>query len=379
MTIMRNTSDVINVCFLIDELGVGGTELQLLALIENLDRQRVQPFLCLLRGANTLPPESALPACPTFHLDVQSFRHPSVAAKAKRFISFVRENQIDVVQAFFPDSTYFGVPLARCAGVPVVIRTRRDVGHWVKRHDRFLGRIVTRLVDATLTNGPSCSSSIIRDAAAKRDSVFEIPNIVDITRFEGIRAFGDEDSSHLTRKVGIVANLRAIKNIAMLAEAAAQLPPRFENVQFEIAGEGLLRNELEQLARSLGIAERFHLKGRVDDIPAFLADLDVAVLCSNAEGASNAILEYMAAGRPIVATDVGGNADLIHDGETGLLVPVRDASALATALTTLLDDHALATRLAANARQTVQHSNAPQIVADQHAVLYRDLLAGKSI
>src|SRR5213076_1188074 len=103
-----------------------------------------------------------------------------------------------------------------------------------------------------------------------------------------------------------------------------------------------------------GLAERFTLAGSVADVPAFLAGLDVAVLCSRAEGMSNAVLEYMAAARPVVATAVGGTTRLITDGVHGLLVPPDDPARLAGAIARLLDDRPLAARLAAAARRRAQ-------------------------
>ena len=103
----------------------------------------------------------------------------------------------------------------------------------------------------------------------------------------------------------MVANLRPVKDVERLVHAAADLAGRFPEVTFHVAGEGDERPRLERLLGELGLAARFRLEGSVRDIPAFLARLDVAVLCSRSEGMSNAVLEYMAAGRPVVATAVG--------------------------------------------------------------------------
>src|SRR5262249_39410921 len=153
------------------------------------------------------------------------------------------------------------------------------------------------------------------------------------------------------RRVGLVANLRPVKGVDVFVDAAARIARADPEVTFAVAGDGESRPALERRIEKLGLGARFTLAGCVRDIPAFLAGLDVSVLCSRAEGMPNAVLEYMAAGRAIVATAVGGTVELIQDGVTGLLVPPEDAEALAGAITHLLRKPELAGRLAAAARR----------------------------
>ncbi len=151
--------------------------------------------------------------------------------------------------------------------------------------------------------------------------------------------------------MGIVANLRAVKNIELLIRAASRLAPSHPKVRFEVAGEGDLRGPLQTLVESLGLCDCVTLRGTVSDVPAFLHGLDVAVLCSLSEGSPNAIMEYMAAGLPTVATDVGGNAELVEHEVTGLVVASNDEEQLAEAIDRLLRDRTLATRLGETARE----------------------------
>src|SRR5262249_21222183 len=121
-------------------------------------------------------------------------------------------------------------------------------------------------------------------------------------------------TEHSGPRVGIVANLRPVKGLEDFVQAAATVSRRHPETSFEVAGEGELRPQLERQAAELGLGARFRLLGPVADIPNFLAQIDVAVLSSHSEGMSNALLEYMAAGKAIVATRVGGNRCLIkHD------------------------------------------------------------------
>jgi glycosyltransferase involved in cell wall biosynthesis len=129
-----------------------------------------------------------------------------------------------------------------------------------------------------------------------------------------------------------VANLRRVKGLDVLLEAAALLRRDHPGVQVAVAGDGPEREPLQRQRTALGLEGVFKLSGSVADVPAFLASIDVAVLPSRAEGMSNAVLEYMAAGRAIVATDVGGNGRLLQHGVHGLLVPPDDPAALAGAI-----------------------------------------------
>jgi len=335
----------VRVCFLIDELAAAGTETQLLALIRHLDRARVRPYLVLLRGEAPLSRQLEPDGCPVLRLGVGSLRSPRTALRAMRFIQFLWREQIDVVQVYFPDSSYFGVMAAWLAGVRHRLRTR-NIGHWLTRTHRLLGRAINVFTTATVANCEAARRSLLADEKPSPESVFVLPNGVDLDRFLTMPV-----PTGPARCVGAVANLRHVKGLDVLVNAAARLKDDFPDLCFRVAGEGDERANLERQVRGAGLEGRFFLPGSQGDIPAFLAGLDVAVLASRAEGMSNAVLEYMAAARPIVATAVGATPELIRPDEHGLLVPPGDAAALAAAIARLVADRALASRLAESARR----------------------------
>jgi glycosyltransferase involved in cell wall biosynthesis len=339
----------LRICFVIDELATAGTETQLLALIRHLDRDRFRPHLVLLRGER--PASRALePAdCPVLRLGVGSLRSPRTLARAARFVGRLWRWRIDVVQAYFPDSSYFAIPLAWLAGVRHRLRTRNNVGHWLTPSHRRLGTLVNRLATGTVVNCEAARRALLQDEGPRPESVAVIENGVDLERFLSLQLPPRQPESAAC--VGTVANLRPVKGLDVLARAAGQLHSAHPNLRFRVAGEGDQRAELTRLADKCGVAESFAIAGALFDVPGFLAGLDIAVLPSRAEGMSNAVLEYMAAGRPIVATAVGATPDLIIDGEHGLLVPPEDAPALAAAIDRLLRDPELAGRLGAAARR----------------------------
>jgi glycosyltransferase involved in cell wall biosynthesis len=189
---------------------------------------------------------------------------------------------------------------------------------------------------------------LLADEATDPETVFVLENGTDLDRFLKL-----QPAPSGARRVGVVANLRPVKGLNDFVDAARLVTARHPDVVFTIAGEGECRPALEHTAAA-GLAGRLQMPGVVDDIPTFLAGLHVAVLSSHAEGMSNALLEYMAAARPIVATDVGAARDLIVDGVHGLLVPPKDPGALAKAIARLLCDPGLARRLGEAARCRAQ-------------------------
>jgi glycosyltransferase involved in cell wall biosynthesis len=339
----------VRVSFLIDRLTRGGTETQVLALIRALDRRRVEPTLVLLDGADAESRSLEPDDCPVLRLGLRSLLRPPTLNAATALASFWREHGTDVVQVYFLDSAYFGVPLARLAGVRRVIRVRNNLGHWLTPAHRLLGRVIGRLADVTLTNCEPARQALLAAESGPGRKVVVLENGVDLERFTTLPS-----ANNSAPRVGVVANLRPVKGVDVFVCAAARLAAEFPRATFHVAGQGEQRPDLERLIGELRIADRVRLHGAVANIPAFLGGLDVAVLPSHAEGMSNAVLEYMAAGRPVVATDVGANARLLGDGEFGLLVPPGDPLALAAGVARLLADPTSASRLAAAARRHVR-------------------------
>jgi glycosyltransferase involved in cell wall biosynthesis len=344
-------------------------------MINGFDRSRVRPYLCLLNGQDALSRSLEPKDCPILRLGVRKLLHFSSIWKARTLVRFIRDHRIDVMQAHFPDSTYFGVPAARLAGVSRVVRTRRDLGYWMGPLDRRLGRMYNRFVDATLVNSQNVREGVLRDERPRPETVVVIENGVDLNRFKSILPLGSARHIGRPRGVGLVANLHAVKDPELFVRAAALVAGSHPDVTFALAGEGELRPYLERLVQELGMTRFVQFLGSVRDVPEFLGRLEIAVLCSRSEGLSNALLEYMAAGRAVVATAVGGNVELIEDGVHGLLVPPGDPDRLAAAIDRLLTDDTLARSLGESARRRVEQRFSLEVRTKELQDFYRCLLA----
>jgi glycosyltransferase involved in cell wall biosynthesis len=365
----------VRVCFLIDDLGTAGTETQLLALIRELDRSQVEPFLCLLHGKSGLFQALKPADCPVLRLGVGSLCRAATLVHAWRFARYLRRERIDVLQVYFPDSTYFGVPVAWLARVPRIVRTRNNLGYWMTPSHRRMGRFCNRFTDVLVANCDAARQSVIADEGLAPECVVVLENGVDLSRFPvGVGASTGRGSEIATRRVGVVANLRPVKGLDSFIRAASNLSVTHHDVTFHVAGDGPLRADLKRLAVKRRLEDRLVLEGAVVDVPGFLAGLDVAVLPSRSEGMSNALLEYMAAGKPIVATAVGGNTRLIDDGVHGLLVPPDDPAALAAAISRLLNDADLATRMGRTARRRVEERYSREAMVRRFEKFYLQLM-----
>lgn len=354
----------IRVCFAIDNLSRAGTESQLLALIQHLDRAQFEPSLLLLDGEGD-ESRSLEPAdCQITRHGVQKLFHPKAAQAAWRLRQIWNDVRPDILQAYFLDASYFTVPIARSCGIGAIVRVRNNLGYWLTRKHRILNRIIRPMVTVSLTNSESGKQALIEADRLPEHRIRVIENGVDLERFAALR----EPLLRSEIVVGCVANLRAVKNIDGLMRAAKVVCERYPHVRFRVAGDGEQRAELQA---SLRLGDRFELMGTTSDVPGFLGCVDIAVLPSHSEGMSNALLEYMAAGRAIIATDVGANAFVL--GGTGNVIPARSDEALSAAICDMIANPEPARVLAKLARQRVESEYSRTAMVRRFEEFYREI------
>jgi glycosyltransferase involved in cell wall biosynthesis len=363
----------VRVSFMIDRLSRAGTESQLLALIREVDRAKVSPSLVLLDGEDDLSRALEPTDCPVLRLGVRRLASLTAVRAVRRLRAFWREHQPDVLQVYFLDAAYLGAPAAKLSGVKTVIRVRNNLGYWLTPRHRALGRLVRPFVDVTLTNTEAGKQALVDGEGHRADRVQVLANGVDTAKFN---RFMLPDTSKKRVRVGCVANLRPVKNVDGLMRAARTALDRFPQLVFEVAGDGDQRAVLERLHAELGLGERFVLRGSVADVPAFLRSVEIAVLPSHSEGMSNALLEYMSAGRAVIATDSGANATLVRHRKDGLIVARDDKPALVDALGELLAHPVRAAGYGASARQRVEAEYSRDAMRRRFEEFYRRLMTG---
>lgn len=334
------------VLYIIESIGRGGTETQLVGLINRLDRARFSPRLCTLRRSGDYLAEVD---CPVTELRVGRLASPGGLSALRRIADLVRDEDVRVVQSFFQDPTLLSVPAARSAGAPVRLISFRDLGFWRTPWQEFLMRRAYPLATGFLANSEAVKHEVCRRDGLDPERVKVIYNGVDI---EGYR-FVEHLESEVA--IGIVGNLnRRVKRTDLFLRAAARVLARHPEVTFHVIGDGEYRAEYERLAVELGIGRSTVFAGRVTDVSGYLGKLAVGVICSDSEGFSNAVLEYMLRGCAVVATSVGGNLEVVRDGETGLLVPPGNEVALASALKRLVQEKKTRLMLTLRARELAE-------------------------
>jgi glycosyltransferase involved in cell wall biosynthesis len=276
-------------------------------------------------------------------------------------------------------SNLLGVPAARLARVPAIVSSRRDLAHfdWYRGKRRVWLRRIQNLSGIVLTNATPIRDALIAEDGFRPDKVCVIHNGVDIEKFSARH----NEREHLFPGAGngklivLVGNMHSdVKGHPWLIASAPAIVREFPSTRFILVGDGEQRASFERQAGELGVKDNFLFLGRRADVPEILACCDIAVLPSRAEGLPNAVLEYMAVGLPVIVSRVGGNAELVQDGVTGLLVPPEDSGALSSALLKLLREHGLARQMARSAREfVVQNFSFERLVLEVDA-LYSELL-----
>ncbi len=356
----------IKILYCIDNLIRGGTELQLIGLIERLDPTQYQPYLLTLRETDTqLTPKN----CIHLHWQVSSlFSLQGIKALAKLII-FLRNEKISIVQTFFQDSTLFGGLAAYIARVPVRIACFRDLGFWYSKKQAFILRKVY-----TLMTNFICNAYVVKEHFSNTFNL-DTNDMVVLRNGIDVKALPFVQHSTPVMHIGIVGNMtRQVKRTDLFIKAAGIIAHKHPNITWHIVGDGHLRTELEALAKERNVHDKIYFAGRVDQVADYLEKLDIGVLCSDSEGLSNALLEYMFKGVAAVATKVGGNPELIEHNQSGLLVPPNDEHALAQAIASLIENTELKNRLVNAAREKADQEYSWEKCIEAHDNLYQTLL-----
>ena len=375
MMSVQNPQVKIRVCFVFDYWQVrAGAELQLSMLLRHIDRKRIEPFVLLVYGDTQSIPDP--PDCPMYCLKLKRLRSFSSFNKARELRQFFKRNNIDVIQAVIVNNPVlaFVGGVGKMSGVKKVFGFRVDIGFWMTPWQTRTGKFAHRfIIDKVIANAEACKQSIIDKENARPENIFVIPNLIETERFADIPTW-TAAKAHSPRRIGIVGNLMPVKGTDVFIDAAKIVLEKHPDVQFELAGarsNKQYRSQIEQL----GITSNVRLLGSLSDIPAFLSTLDIAALASRSEGLPNAIMEYMAAGRPCVVTNVGGCGELIRHEQNGLLVPPENPSALAEGFIDLLDHPDRAEQFAMAARKDISEKYEASVLANRWRELYEAVLA----
>jgi glycosyltransferase involved in cell wall biosynthesis len=354
------------------DLSTGGTERQYSLLAKIL---RNGPFDILLgcmhrRGAFLDGIE------PIEEFDVAGSFLTNQALRARRALAkHLRERNVAVAHAFDFYANLMLIPVARWARVPVVIGSLRQLGDLLSPMQQIAQLATFQFCTRVVCNSRAAASRIA-NAGLRETKIVVIPNGLPEEAFSKFEAVLPHDSAVV--RVGLIARMNHPgKNQGLLLQAAPYITKRFPFVEFVLVGDGPYRESLVRLAEKLGVTNRVRFLGERMDIPAVLASLDISVVTSNSESLSNVILESMASGKPVIATRIGGNPELVREGETGLLVPPQDVHALVHALEILLTRPHLRQEMGQEARRVARADFCINRICQRYEQLYGLLLEEK--
>lgn len=376
----------VRVLHLIDNFELGGTERQAVQLIR-LQKESGQcdvHVACFRNSGVLLQKVERLDVGVIPQFPLRSFFDLNFALQVRRFAALLIERKINVIHVHGFYTNIFGMAAAALAHVPVRIASKRETEgfHTRTAAQRWVERRAFQIAHAVIANADAVKQLLIRDGIPA-EKVVTIHNGIDLERFKlkPLRTRAESLSAlnlpnePARRFVTIVANLeREVKDHLMFLRAASRVHAAIPEAAFVLAGEGRLKESLRSFAAKLGLESAVFFLGRCPIVPELLEISDVCVLSSRAEGFSNSILEYMAAARPVVATDVGGAREAIMEATTGYLVPSGDDVMMAERIISLLNEPERARRMGERGRAVVEDRFSCKAQLEQTQSLYARLL-----
>jgi L-malate glycosyltransferase len=367
----------IAVALLSDTVGLdAGTERQVVETAKRLDKNRFEVHVVCLEDS---PQLRGIPApCHTAVFPTKSVNSAQGLRQVMAFRKYAAEHGIQIAHGYMNKTSLFAV-LSSLGTSRIAITSRLNTGYWYTPSLRTMFRMMNLRSDGIMANSLEAKRIAVETERLDPDRVKVVYQGVDMTKFS--RGLGDASAAERlgvprsARVVGITANLRPVKDHALFLHAAKIVADAVPDAAFLLVGRGELYDELRGIAAELGVGRRVFFTQGEGNVMDYLARMSIGCLTSVSEGFSNAIMEYMAAGMPVVAIDVGGNRDAIIDGETGFLVPERSPEALAEPIVRLLRDEELRAQMGNAGFERCTENFEVQKTIGQLEAYYESLLA----
>jgi len=370
-----------HILYLFDQLRNldGGAERSLLKTVQLLPKDRYRASIATFCRPDDIRFLNRFP-CPIHLLPLKRAYGLSSLKVALLLRDFIQCEQVSVVQTFFASSDLLGGAVARLSGCPVVISSRRDMGFQRERKHRIGYRLMASAYDRVHTVSDAVRDYTIAEDRVEPKKVVTIPNGVDTERIaqhfdpEFRARHGLTDASHVIADVG---SIKPVKGYDVLVRAADLVRRRFPKAIFAIAGP--VQNvpyfgQLRSLIQSLGLEQNVRFLGNVDPVYPLLHASDVFCHLSLTDGLSNAMLEAMATGLPCVISRVGGNPEVVEEGQSAFVVPPADHLQAADGLIALLSDQALRRNMGTRSRQIIDEKFTAERMVQGFVSLYDQLL-----
>lgn len=307
-----------------------------------------------------------------------SFFNLNFWQQARNCAKFIQENKIEIIHTHDFYTNIFGMTAAAFAKVKVKIASKRETGGMRSGSQKIVEKIAFLQANEIVVNAEAVKKYLIGEGipANKINVIYNGLDLDRLTpktndRMQICKELGLPEDENI-KFITLVANLRhAVKNQPMFLRSAEKVLQKFPDAHFVLAGEGELKSELEKLAQDLQISQNTHFIGRCTQVPELLSISYACTLTSFNEGFSNSILEYMAAAKPVIATNVGGAKEAIIEAETGFLIESDDSESLAEKLIWLLENPNQADEMGKKGREIAEEKFSCKTQLEKTKSLYQ--------
>lgn len=378
---LAKNMDPIPVLLMSEMLSAGGSERQLVEIAKSLDRRQFIPHVATLTGGFRQQ-ELAQAGIPVLKLTLDSFASLRAVKAGLQLRNYIKTHNIQLFHSFDYSTACFGTPFARLAKTRVVLSSTRAHRSLYRPLYRRLLRITDLLAHGMIVNCQAMRNHLINDESVSPGRIFLCPNGIDLSNFNPqhrIRpAFFPAVLQDAKLIIGVVCVLRQEKGLSTLLEAFANVSAKHHGLRLAIVGSGPMLAELRNQAAALNISAQCHFEPSTTNVSTWLGGIDIFVLPSLSEAFSNSLMEAMACGCAVVASNTGGNPELVKNNDTGLLFETGNSKSLTDCLDQLIEQPVARQKLASNAAEYVATNLAMSAATARITEIYSSLLSSET-
>lgn len=375
----------INILFIIDVLSglEGGTERHLYRLVKQMDKDLFSCSIATFDLEGEMKEKMRKKGIDIYHIPLGSIFSLNALRKAVVLRKIMREKKIDIVQTFHFKADTYGVLVSRLSGIKYIVSSRRDTGDTKKSTYILLNKIMDILINRFITVCNKVGERLTKDEGVPISKLLTIYNGIDFNRIavpDNICTLGIRRKIGISEDdfvVGTVAYFRPEKSYDIFFKAMLLAKKSIKNLKVITVGRGETYDQCRNFCAENNMDDWVIFAGKVDNVSDYIAVMDVGCLVPGSnEGFSNAVLEKMAMGKPLIVTDVGGNAEAVIDGENGIVIPPLDFKCLSEAVIYLHNNPSLRIEMGRKSRERVEKYFSLEKMIKSHENLYLDMLNG---
>ena len=361
-------NEPVKILRIIPSLEMGGVERTLTSILPRLDKKKYKVYLCCLFKRDKLADTMESLDIPIikFKMRARLDFDGKYIMGILRLARLMKKMQIDIVHTHLYRANIAGRIAAKLAGVPVIIANEHNIDSWKKFPQKLNDRVLARITDKIIVVSDAVKDFYVNKIGISENKIITIYNGVEIPKFQihvNINKKREELGIKPDEKViTIIGRLHQQKGHCYFLKAAQIIGKKKPNVKFLVVGDGPLENQLRGMSNDLKIGKNIIFTGLRNDIPQILAMSDISVLTSLREGFSITVLESMAAGKPVIATNVGRNSEIIEHEKTGFIIPAQSPENLASYSLNIINNQELAKKMGQEAKKRVLNFSIDRMV-----------------